>query len=51
MQMDKFRFVYVEDVIPVKWLEAHKTEYDEDHGLVSISVEQALMMWQKEQEG
>lgn len=45
------QFVYVEDVIPAKWLEAHKTEYDADFGLVPVSVKQALKMWREEQEG
>ena len=38
------------DAIPVEWLEARKTKYYEDWGLVPVSVEEALTMWQKEQE-
>ena len=38
------------DAIPVEWLKARKTKYYEDWGLVPVSVEEALTMWQKEQE-
>ena len=38
------------DAIPVGWLEAHKTKYYEDWGVVPASVGEALTMWQKEQE-
>lgn len=38
------------DAIPVVWLEARKTKYYEDWGLVPVSVGEALTMWQKEQE-
>ena len=38
------------DAIPVEWLEAHRTEYFEDWGNESVTIEQALIMWQKEQE-
>ena len=36
--------------IPVEWLEAHRTEYFEDWGNEPVTIEQALIMWQKEQE-
>lgn len=50
--MDKLlQFVYVEDVIPVAWLEAHKMQYSKDFGFVPVSVGQALKMWREEQEG
>ena len=38
------------DAIPVEWLEEHKTEYIDDWGENPVTVEQALKMWQKEQE-
>lgn len=38
------------DAISVEWLEAHKTEYLEDWGIVPVAVGQALTMWQQEQE-
>ena len=38
------------DAVPVEWLQAHKTEYYEDWGEEPITVENALKMWQKEQE-
>ena len=38
------------DAIPVEWLEAHRTEYFEDWGNEPVTIEQALIMWQKEQE-
>ena len=38
------------DAIPVEWLEAHAREYYEDWGEEPITVENALKMWQKEQE-
>lgn len=40
----------VVDAISVEWLKAHKTKYYEDYGVVPVSVEEALTMWQKEQE-
>ena len=39
------------DAIPVEWLEAHKTRYFEDWGKEPVTVENALKMWQREQEG
>lgn len=38
------------DAIPVEWLEAHRTEYFEDWGNEPVTIEQALIMWQKKQE-
>lgn len=50
--MDKLlQFVYVDDVIPVAWLEAHKTEYNEEIGFLPVTVGKALKMWREEQEG
>ena len=38
------------DAIPVEWLKKHKTEYFEDWGDEPVTIERALIMWQKEQE-
>ena len=38
------------DALPVEWLKARKTKYYEDWGVVPVSVEEVLAMWQKEQE-
>lgn len=38
------------DAIPVEWLNKRKTEYLNDWGENPVTVEQALKMWQKEQE-
>lgn len=38
------------DAIPVEWLETHAREYYEDWGEEPITVENALKMWQREQE-
>ena len=38
------------EAIPVEWLKARETKYYEDWGVVPVSVEEALTMWQKEQE-
>ena len=40
----------VVDAIPVEWLKAHRTEYFEDWGDVPVTIDGALIMWQKEQE-
>ena len=40
----------VVDAIPVEWLKAHRTEYFEDWGDEPVTIEQALIMWQKEQD-
>ena len=37
------------DAIPVEWLKKHRTEHYEDWGDVPVSIEEALIMWQKEQ--
>lgn len=39
------------DAVPVTWLKAHSREYYEDWGEEPVAVEDALSMWQKEQEG
>lgn len=38
------------DAIPVEWLKLHAREYYEDWGEEPITVENALSIWQKEQE-
>ena len=38
------------DAVPVTWLKAHSREYYEDWGEEPVTVENALAMWQKEQE-
>lgn len=38
------------DVVPIEWLESHATEYYEDWGETPVTVENALHVWQKEQE-
>ena len=38
------------DAVPVTWLKAHSREYCEDWGEEQVTVENALAMWQKEQE-
>ena len=38
------------DAVPVTWLKAHSREYCEDWGEEPVTVENALTMWQKEQE-
>lgn len=38
------------DAIPVEWLKAREMEYYGDWGVVPVSVEEALTMWQDEQE-
>lgn len=38
------------DAIPVEWLKGHRTISIEDWGEEPVTVEAALMIWQKEQE-
>lgn len=47
---ENIRNITTIDAIPVEWLEAHAREYYEDWGEEPITVENALKMWQKEQE-
>lgn len=38
------------DAAPVEWLKNHKMEYYEDWGMLPVAIDEALNIWQKEQE-